>query len=223
MRNRIPLARGLGSSAAATVGGLVAGNALLGEPLTTARPAPPGDRDRGSPGQRRSRAARRVRGDGRDRRRRSRRSASTRRATSGPSCSSPSCASMTKTCASPARQGPARRRGRQPRAGGDRGRGLRDRPLRPPPGADGRPPPRALPRGRLSRSCRASSRRRGTRVRWGPASRAPGRPSSRSSDSVSAIARIEAGFSAAAADTDLPGRILVVSPRNTGAQVVSRG
>jgi homoserine kinase len=35
MRNRIPLSRGLGSSAAATVGGLVAGNALLGEPLTT--------------------------------------------------------------------------------------------------------------------------------------------------------------------------------------------
>jgi homoserine kinase len=33
MRNRIPLARGLGSSAAATVGGLVAGNALLGDPL----------------------------------------------------------------------------------------------------------------------------------------------------------------------------------------------
>ncbi len=36
MRNRIPLARGLGSSAAATVGGLVAGNALLGDPLTAA-------------------------------------------------------------------------------------------------------------------------------------------------------------------------------------------
>lgn len=36
MRNDIPLARGLGSSAAATVGGLVAGNALLGEPLTSA-------------------------------------------------------------------------------------------------------------------------------------------------------------------------------------------
>ena len=34
MRNRIPVARGLGSSAAATVGGLVAGNALAGEPLT---------------------------------------------------------------------------------------------------------------------------------------------------------------------------------------------
>jgi homoserine kinase len=35
MRNRIPLARGLGSSAAATVAGALAGNALLGEPLTT--------------------------------------------------------------------------------------------------------------------------------------------------------------------------------------------
>jgi homoserine kinase len=36
MRNDIPLARGLGSSAAATVAGLVAGNALAGEPLTAA-------------------------------------------------------------------------------------------------------------------------------------------------------------------------------------------
>ena len=35
MRNQIPLARGLGSSAAATVGGLLAGNALAGEPLST--------------------------------------------------------------------------------------------------------------------------------------------------------------------------------------------
>jgi homoserine kinase len=34
MRNEIPLARGLGSSAAATVGGVVAGDALVGEPLT---------------------------------------------------------------------------------------------------------------------------------------------------------------------------------------------
>ena len=32
--NRVPTARGLGSSAAAWVGGLVAGNALLGQPLT---------------------------------------------------------------------------------------------------------------------------------------------------------------------------------------------
>jgi homoserine kinase len=36
MRNQIPLSRGLGSSAAATVGGVIAGNALAGEPL--ARP-----------------------------------------------------------------------------------------------------------------------------------------------------------------------------------------
>jgi homoserine kinase len=36
MRNEIPLSRGLGSSAAATVAGLVAGNTLLGEPLTSA-------------------------------------------------------------------------------------------------------------------------------------------------------------------------------------------
>jgi homoserine kinase len=35
MHNAIPLTRGLGSSAAATVGGVLAGNALLGEPLTT--------------------------------------------------------------------------------------------------------------------------------------------------------------------------------------------
>jgi homoserine kinase len=36
MHNRIPLARGLGSSAAAAVAGVVAGNALLGEPLSQA-------------------------------------------------------------------------------------------------------------------------------------------------------------------------------------------
>jgi homoserine kinase len=35
MRNAIPLARGLGSSAAATVGGIIAANALLGGPLDT--------------------------------------------------------------------------------------------------------------------------------------------------------------------------------------------
>lgn len=35
MHNEIPLARGLGSSAAATVGGVLAGNAMAGEPLST--------------------------------------------------------------------------------------------------------------------------------------------------------------------------------------------
>jgi homoserine kinase len=37
MRNQIPLGRGLGSSAAATVGGLLAGNSLVGDPLDTNR------------------------------------------------------------------------------------------------------------------------------------------------------------------------------------------
>jgi len=37
LQNQIPLGRGLGSSAAATVGGLVAGNALCGGPLPTDR------------------------------------------------------------------------------------------------------------------------------------------------------------------------------------------
>jgi homoserine kinase len=42
------------------------------------------------------------------------------------------------------------------------------------------------------------------------------------SDSVQTITRIEAAFTAAAADTDLPGRISVVSPRNAGALVIGR-
>ncbi|HEX2754882.1 MAG TPA: homoserine kinase [Candidatus Limnocylindrales bacterium] len=42
------------------------------------------------------------------------------------------------------------------------------------------------------------------------------------SDSVRTISRIEGAFGAAAADTDLPGRIAVVSPRNLGAHLVSR-
>ncbi|MBA2380838.1 MAG: homoserine kinase [Chloroflexi bacterium] len=42
------------------------------------------------------------------------------------------------------------------------------------------------------------------------------------SDSVRTLSRIEGAFGAAAADTDLPGRIAVVSPRNLGAHVVKR-
>jgi homoserine kinase len=41
-------------------------------------------------------------------------------------------------------------------------------------------------------------------------------------DSMALITRIEAAFGAAAADSDLPGRILVVEPRNAGARVISR-
>lgn len=41
-------------------------------------------------------------------------------------------------------------------------------------------------------------------------------------DSMAGITRIEAAFLAAAADTDLPGRVLVVEPRNAGGRVVAR-
>jgi homoserine kinase len=41
-------------------------------------------------------------------------------------------------------------------------------------------------------------------------------------DSMSGITRIEAALLAVAADTDLPGRITVVQPRNHGAKVVSK-
>ena len=39
-------------------------------------------------------------------------------------------------------------------------------------------------------------------------------------DTVSGVARIESAFRAAAADTDLPGRVEVVAPRNAGAKVL---
>lgn len=39
-------------------------------------------------------------------------------------------------------------------------------------------------------------------------------------DSMALISRIEAGFMAAAADTDLPGRVTAVAPRNAGARIV---
>lgn len=40
-------------------------------------------------------------------------------------------------------------------------------------------------------------------------------------DSMAGITRVEAAFGAVAADTDLTGRIAVVEPRNTGARVIS--
>jgi homoserine kinase len=41
-------------------------------------------------------------------------------------------------------------------------------------------------------------------------------------DRVGAIHRIEAAFSAVAADMDLPGRVAVIAPRNAGAAIVAR-
>jgi homoserine kinase len=41
-------------------------------------------------------------------------------------------------------------------------------------------------------------------------------------DKVASVARIEAAVSAVAADTDLPGHVMVASPRNAGAKVVGK-
>ena len=73
MHNQIPLARGLGSSAAATVAGLVAGNALLGEPLGQPELLRLATDARRPSRQRRRGAARRVHGQRADRGRRGRR------------------------------------------------------------------------------------------------------------------------------------------------------
>lgn len=42
-------------------------------------------------------------------------------------------------------------------------------------------------------------------------------------DSMAGMTRVEAAFIAAAADIDLPGKVVVVEPRNTGGAVVGRG
>ena len=117
MHNEIPLARGLGSSAAATVGRASwPATRSLGEPLTTPSCSGSPTDIEGHP----DNAAAALLGgfvvSAAGRRTASRPSASTRRATCGPSCSSRSCACRPTTmrAALPGR-GPARRRGRQPR------------------------------------------------------------------------------------------------------------
>jgi homoserine kinase len=42
-------------------------------------------------------------------------------------------------------------------------------------------------------------------------------------DSMAGMTRVEAAFIAAAADLDLPGKVVVVEPRNLGGQVIARG
>jgi homoserine kinase len=42
-------------------------------------------------------------------------------------------------------------------------------------------------------------------------------------DTVKSLTRVEAALAAAAAETDLPGALQIVSPRNAGAKVLSRG
>ena len=102
MQNRIPIARGLGSSAAATVGGLVAGNALAGEPLTNADMLRLATGIEGHP----DNAAAALLGGftvAADSTASSRPCASTLRVTSAPSCSSPIAACRRRTCARPCR------------------------------------------------------------------------------------------------------------------------
>ena len=99
MDNTIPLARGLGSSAAATVAGVVAANALMGGPLDPGGPAP--DRRPEIEGHPDNAAASLLGGfvvaaAGAAR---SRPSGSRRRATFERSCSSPSCDCRPTRCA----------------------------------------------------------------------------------------------------------------------------
>ena len=92
MRNQIPLSRGLGSSAAATVGGILAGNALAGEPLVDRRLLRLATEIEGHPDNAAAVAARRVRRHRAvDAGRVSRRSGSMPRASSARSCSSRTC------------------------------------------------------------------------------------------------------------------------------------
>jgi homoserine kinase len=42
-------------------------------------------------------------------------------------------------------------------------------------------------------------------------------------DTVKALTRVEAALAAAAAEADLPGRLQIIAPRNAGAKVLSRG
>ena len=151
MHNRIPLSRGLGSSAAATVGGVVLGRCArvrgrARRPSPPLRPAPDRDDDRVAPGQRRGGAARRVRRVGAARPSGSRRSGSTRPTGCSACCSSRTAGSSTEEMRRvlPGR-GPAARRGGEHGPGRDRGRGDRGRPLRAPRRPHRRPAPRAVP------------------------------------------------------------------------------
>ena len=142
MHNKIPLARGLGSSAAATVAGVLAADALLGGGvLDAADAAPPGDRDRGSSGQRRGRAPRRLR----------------RRGGQRTGCRRPALRPTARPASGAVHPGPAAADGRhaqgaarghagrgcrgQPRGGRARGRRIGRRPDGPAPTADRRSHP----------------------------------------------------------------------------------
>ena len=219
MHNRIPLARGLGSSAAATVAGVVAGNALLGDPLSQADLLRLASEVEGHPDNaaaallggftvsaRTPDGVEAVRFDApRDLRR---------------SSSSPSCVSRRRRCA---RRSPRRCRSRTPWRTSARSAWAS-------PGlAAGRHDLlRYLTVDRIHEPYRASvypqlpqmieaAREAGA---LGACLSGAGSSILAFVDSMAGITRIEGAFAAAAADTDLPGRIEVVEPRNAGAKVV---
>ena len=222
MHNEIPLARGLGSSAAATVGGILVGNALAGEALSMPEMLRPRLRDRGPSRQRRRRAARRVRRVGARRSDGSRRSGSIRprdlRAvlfipelrlpTDEMRAALPAAVPLDDAVANlgAVAVGVA---------------GL----------ATGRydllaqltvdrlhEPYRAAVYPQLPRMIEAAR----TAGALGACLSGAGSTILAFADSMAGITRIEAAFFAAAADLDLAGRVQVVEPRNVGARIVAR-
>ena len=221
MRNDIPLARGLGSSAAATVAGIVAANALLGGRARRGHPAAHRDRDRGPSRQRRGGAARRVRRRRHDARAASRPSGSTpARPARGP-VHPRAGACRPRTCARRCRR---RCRSRTPSP--TSGRSPSAWPGWPPAGTDLlarltvdrlHEPYRAAVYPELPRLVEAA-REAGA---LGACLSGAGSTILAFADSMAGITRIEAAFVAVAADTDLAGRVVVVKPRSAGARVVT--
>ena len=221
MRNRIPLSRGLGSSAAASVAGVVAANTLLGNPLSIADQLPRRDRHRGPPGQRGRRPARRVRRRGRRRRPtveamrfdvpRDLRAVlfipELRLSTTAMRQALPTDVPLADAVWNLGAVG----LGVAGLAAGrtDLLRHLTVDRLHEPYRAAAYP---QLPR--LVQAARDAGA-------LGACLSGAGSTILAFTDSVATITRIDAAFSAVAADTDLPGKVVVVSPRNAGATVVS--
>ena len=224
MHNQIPLARGLGSSAAATVAGLVAGNALLGDAARrSAELLRLATRDRGPSRQRRGRAARRVR-----------RSApgSTRRRRGGPvrcparppgrAVHPGAAAADRRRCAAACRTRsrsptPSRTSRRSRSASPAWPRGRSDLLARP----DRRPPPRAVPRRRSTRSSRARRGRARGRRASAPACRVPARRSSPSPIRWRASPGSRPRSARPPPTRTCPAASSVVEPRAQGARVVT--
>ncbi len=200
MRNEIPLARGLGSSAAATVAGVLAGNALAGEPLSMTELLGLATEIEGHP----DNAAAALLGgfvvsaaspDGVDAIRfdapRDLRAVlfipDLRLGTGAMRAALPASVPLADAVANLGRG-----RGRRGRAG--------HRPPRPAPPADRRPAPRAVPGGRLPAAPRHGRGGPLRPARSAPACPGPAPPILAFADSAAGSTRIEAALTAAAAD-----------------------